>query len=504
MAVEARLVEMLTKGKIVVKEKKLKPPLVSICNSFWTRFGALASALPTLKMASSQNNNDKTLRDLLSLLAIHCESRQILLDIVAIYKVKGKKIDKVMKDFDWLPTLMEQLENMANETQMSRAQNASRSSITPNLKPLSPEVAAPLLYLKERLSQLTSEELMEIQKISPNVSNLESQMKLAHSKSLNDRSLILLTMADIFSKACMDSLRGPKWEAFHSLFMQLFAIARSGYWVTLLEDYSLDLLEGKFDESQERAPGDSRPSSSASSHDFLLAVGSGPSHLEIKLLNTGGVFTGYFEENKQVVKAPIHVFYSTKGGSSVAGSLFYCNVNEREEEESCELPLAQLASVTVGKETAVLQSQAASGAPSDACFSLTLYDDTEINLQATSMAERDMWVKGLNSLVSGSGKKVSIMKDGESVQLNHPIQREVRTSLVPSSVISAKPAVDSSSSSPATHHATAFTPTPPAPRAVALKPFYEMKTESGQFYYCERSTGKTQWEKPADYDPVQP
>ena len=94
-----------------------------------------------------------------------------------------------------------------------------------------------------------------------------------------------------------------------------------------------------------------------------------------------------------VVRVPIFLFYEP---SMKLGTFYWCNPGTREKLDEQSIPLSLISDIFLGRQTAELRSQAASGGAADQCFSITSEKrKIALHLRAESASVRSAFLAGI-------------------------------------------------------------------------------------------------------------
>jgi hypothetical protein len=108
-------------------------------------------------------------------------------------------------------------------------------------------------------------------------------------------------------------------------------------------------------------------------------------------------------DSDRVEKRAISLFYEPDGNK--LGSLYWCEPNQRVLNEATKLPVNRISDVFLGKQTPVMAQAIVSSAPADRCLTVATAR-LQLNLEAESAHERDLWLTGFKAIFTSSGKKV--------------------------------------------------------------------------------------------------
>lgn len=142
----------------------------------------------------------------------------------------------------------------------------------------------------------------------------------------------------------------------------------------------------------------------------------------VAMMIKGGNFTAYVEGGSpgHVIKRSIFLFYSPTDGK--AGTFFWCEPGKREIDPRRRLPLSEVTDIFLGKQTAVLENEAAQNAPEDRCFSI-ITPRTSLHLSGESGEQVTAWLYSLDTVLSSSGKKFVLDADAMQDETNEPQPR---------------------------------------------------------------------------------
>lgn len=124
----------------------------------------------------------------------------------------------------------------------------------------------------------------------------------------------------------------------------------------------------------------------------------------IRMMSNGRTFAVYYEDGR---REDALVFYEP--GEDHSGSMYWSTSGKRELDAECCLPLHEVTDIILGKQAAAFKTAAAVDIPDHQCITLkSSVTGMSLNLHAPTEEQITAWLFGINSVLTGDGRKIKL------------------------------------------------------------------------------------------------